>query len=76
MGELDAPRCDVTANAKSVEDEQAAAAIAARPQPHPSLDLLARVLQGLILQRQLRKWVAAAFVVAEAGLVLSSAAEA
>jgi leader peptidase (prepilin peptidase)/N-methyltransferase len=31
---------------------------------------------ALILQRQLGEWVAAAFVVAEAGLVLSSAAEA
>ena len=30
----------------------------------------------LVLQRQLGEWVAAAFVVAEAGLVLSSAAEA
>ena len=34
------------------------------------------IAKGLVLQRQLRKWVAAAFVVAEAGLVLSSAAEA
>jgi hypothetical protein len=31
---------------------------------------------GLILQRQLGEWVASAFVVAEAGWVLSSAAEA
>ena len=32
-------------------------------------------MRGLVLQRQLGEWVAASFVVAEARLVLSSAAD-
>lgn len=47
VGQLGLPGDGVAATIVSVEDERASAAAAARAQPDPTLDFLARVLWGL-----------------------------